>query len=175
MERGGKSPVGDWNFCGLPILGSKGSASYAKRMAYERVYTIRDIHDGIRSGTADFNGLPHYFSSLSNEQADDISSLFHLCPVDDALLAMELEQWSIYRAWEAKFHAGRESLETHPGNGGIDPRYDALNRDLDQRIAALEPLPTLFEATFRSLPDQESLASGILREMEVAWKAVAAA
>jgi hypothetical protein len=33
-------------------------------MQFEKVHTIRDIHDGIRSGTADLSGAPHYFASL---------------------------------------------------------------------------------------------------------------
>jgi hypothetical protein len=138
-------------------------------MPFEKVHTIREFWDGIRSGVADLNGLPHYFSCLFDERADDYSDLFRLYPVCTEFMKMELEQWSIYRAWEAKFHTERELLETRPGHGGIDPRFDELNRELDRRISALEPLSTLFRAAFRSVSGQESLAPGILQEIEVAW------
>ena len=138
-------------------------------MQFERVHTIRDLYDGIRSGTADLNGAPHYFSSLYDDEPGDFTSSFRLCPVTAEFMELELEHWSIYRAWEAKYHTGREVLETHPGHGGINLRYDELGRELDRRIEALKPLPTLYNANFLPLPGQQSLAQGILREMEVSW------
>jgi hypothetical protein len=47
-------------------------------MRFEKVHTVRDLYDGVGTGTADFGGTPHYFSSLYNDQADDYVDHFHL-------------------------------------------------------------------------------------------------
>jgi hypothetical protein len=39
-------------------------------MKFEKVYTIREFHDDIRSGTANFMGVPHYFASLLDDTKD---------------------------------------------------------------------------------------------------------
>jgi len=138
-------------------------------MRFEKVHTIRDLYDGVRTGTADFGGVPHYFSSLYDEGADDYVDRFRLYPVSAQFMERELRHWVIFRTWEAKFHRGLAPLETHPGHGGIDAYYDELGRWLDEQINLLDPIPLLHTATFRALPGQEELPVGILRELEVAW------
>lgn len=48
-------------------------------MQFEKVHTIRDFYDGIRSGTADLSGAPHYFASLFDDKIDDYTQHFRLC------------------------------------------------------------------------------------------------
>jgi hypothetical protein len=139
-------------------------------MQFEKVHTIRDIYDGIRSGTADLRGAPHYFVSLFDDKMDDYTQHFQLYAVSTQFMERELQQWAIYRAWEAKFHRGLVSLETHPGHGGIVSDFDELNVWLDEQIKALTPVPSLYTATFRELPGQDELPAGILRALEVAWE-----
>jgi hypothetical protein len=143
---------------------------YARSMQFEKVHTIRDIYDGIRTGTADLRGAPHYFASLFDDTIDDYTQHFRLYAVSTQFMERELRHRAIYRIWEAKFHRGLEPLETHPGHGGIIPEYDELGEWLNQQIKALTPIPALYTATFGALPEQDELPVGILRALEVAWQ-----
>jgi len=143
-------------------------------MKYESVHTIRDFYDGVRSGTADFNGLPHYFSCPFDVAVDDYADGFQLFPVTAEFMGRELQHWTIYRTWESKFHRGLVAPETHPGHGGIDAEYDELARWLDGLIGSLEPLSGLQHGIFRPLSDQDSLPAGVLRKLEVGWSPVSA-
>jgi hypothetical protein len=138
-------------------------------MRFEKVHTVRDIYDGVRTGTADFGGVPYYFSSLYDDQADDYVDHFRLYRVSAQFMERELRHWAIFRTWKAKFHRGLVPLETHPGHGGVDAHYDELGRWLDEQIKLLDPIPSLHTATFRALPGQEKLPIGVLRELEVVW------
>jgi hypothetical protein len=95
-------------------------------MKFEKVHTIRDFYDGIRTGTADLSGAPHYFASVFDDDPDDYTQHFRLYAVTSQFMERELRQWTIYRAWEARFHRGLEPRATHPGHGGIVPEYDEL-------------------------------------------------
>ena len=140
-----------------------------RSMTYERVHTIWDLYDGIRTGIADLNGAPHYFASQFDERADDYSDNFKLYPVGSEFMERAMLNWAIYRAWERRFHSGEAELKTHPGHGGIDAEYDELKLWLDAEVGRLEPLPTLYKAKFRELPGQDDLPGAMLRETEVAW------
>jgi len=138
-------------------------------MRYERVHTVWDFYDGVRTGTADLNGAPHYFASLFDENEDDYSSNFRLYPVGPEFMQRAIRYSDIFLAWQRKFRNGEADVKTHPGHGGIDAEYDQLRSWLDEHIARLQALPTLYRAKFRARPDQEDLPYGMLRETEVAW------
>lgn len=127
---------------------------------------VWDLYDGVRSGIANYGNTPHYFVSVfENEYTDK----FELYPVDDAFLKLAKEQWKIYRDWEILFHTGKEQLNTHPGHGGINYRYDEIEAILNKKIRSLVKLKTLYHAEFRVLPNQEHLPKGVLKEVEVCW------
>lgn len=138
-------------------------------MQYERVYAVWDFYDGVRTGVADLNGVPHYFASQFDNDADDYSDDFKLYPVDADFMQRAMRHWAIYRAWERLFHSGKAELETHPGHGGIDAEYDELKSWLDDKVRQLHALLAHYRADFRALPGQDALPLGILREIEVAW------
>lgn len=49
---------------------------------------VWDLYDGARSGLADLNGAPHYFSCIFN---DEYTDEFELSPVSESYLALALE------------------------------------------------------------------------------------
>jgi hypothetical protein len=138
-------------------------------MQYERVHTVWDFYDGIRTGVADLNGVPHYFASLFDESEDDYSGNFKLYPVGPEFMQRAIRYSDIFQAWERKFRHGEADVKTHPGHGGIDAEYDQLRSWLDEQIARLQPLPTLYRAKFRAIARQEGPPPGMLRGTEVAW------
>lgn len=140
-------------------------------MKFEPVYTVREFYDGIRCGTADYLGMPHYFSS-SFDNARQVWTDYRLHPLPAGFMKRELRQWAIFRSWEARFHRGLETVETHPDGGGISAEYDELESWLEEHIGKLQPLTPWFQGQFRTQASQDELSIGILRKLEVAWCAL---
>ena len=104
--------------------------------APERVYVELEWYDGPRAGVADVDGEPHRFKSLFDERADDFSDLFEVWPIDPEALRLETAQWNLFVAWNDLFEAGATSTDSHPGQGGIDARWDELQSGLGaERVA----------------------------------------
>ena len=138
---------------------------------YERVHMVWDLYDGVRSGLAEYCGAPHYFECVFRD--GDYTDSFELRPVDPVLLTEATEQWLIYRAWERRFHSGEVLLETHPGHGGIVPRYDELEKSINSRLESIAEQPLIVLADFRVVADQPALPDGCLKEVEVLWTSAA--
>ncbi len=109
----------------------------------ETVHMVWDIYDGVRSGIADHAGQPHYFNCIFDDEAQEYSQNFELTAIDKETLNLAQEQWNIYRAWELKFHSGIVKLDTHPGHGGIDQRYDELEDEVQESIRRGQPSKVL--------------------------------
>lgn len=92
----------------------------------EKVYVENDYYDGPRAGVADVNGIPHRFVSNFDRDAGDWSDTFTLFPIGPDMLGLEREQWRLFVAWNRRYESGEVGVQTHPGHGGIDPRWDAL-------------------------------------------------
>jgi hypothetical protein len=103
----------------------------------ERVYVESDWYDGPRAGIADISGQPHRFSSLFDEAQDQYLGTFLVWPVDKDILALEIEQWQIFVDWNVRFESGEAHVESHPGNGGLDPRWDELEMLLERSRATV--------------------------------------
>ncbi|MER7753928.1 hypothetical protein [Kitasatospora sp. NPDC097643] len=76
--------------------------------------------DGPWRGLVELGGVPHYF-----ERPDLDADRYLVWPVPADVLALECEQWAIFADWYRRADAG--GLEPHPGQGGVDARYDELN------------------------------------------------
>lgn len=90
---------------------------------FERVYAELEWYDGPRAGLADVGGKLHYFQGYDYDDADEYS----IWPASDAAVELEREQWAIFARWNERYEAGTVGPETHPGQGGIDARYDELD------------------------------------------------
>ncbi|GAA1857977.1 hypothetical protein [Asanoa iriomotensis] len=92
---------------------------------FEPVHVELDWYDGIRSGIAAVDGVPHYFRSENFTDLID-EGAYLVWPADDEVLALEREQSAIYFAAQARG-------DRHPGEGGVDARYDELELLLEPR------------------------------------------
>ncbi|MFI0487187.1 hypothetical protein [Actinomadura sp. 9N215] len=92
-------------------------------IGYERVHVESDWYDGPRGGVADIAGAAHYFRAVHDYGENDE---FYVWPASPDALTMEREQWAIFVAWNDRYEARTTSVERHPGQGGIDARYDEL-------------------------------------------------
>ncbi len=143
-------------------------------MQFEKVHTVRNFWDRVRSGTADFGGAPHYFSSPFDDATDDYFDYFILYPVSALFMERELQTNAIFEAWEKKErHLGFARLEPHPKLGG-NAEYHELDRWLEDQIASLNPIEAKQLATFRVAAGQDDLPLGAPRELEVSWRAKSA-
>jgi hypothetical protein len=141
-------------------------------MAFERVYMVWDIYDGVRSGIANYRGDPHYFNCALDRDNGDSDS-YELWPIAQEQLALATEQWQLYRAWEKRFHSGEVPVETHPGHRGQNPRYEELGGRIDQWLRTRGASAHRALAKFRACEEQPDLPTGCLREVEVEWADVA--
>jgi hypothetical protein len=138
-------------------------------MGFERVYTVWDYYDGVRSGIAECSGSPHYYCCEWDINAGDYADTFILTPVNNETLSLALEQWAIWLEWECKFHRGEAQQSTHPGLTGQHQRYAELKAILDKRISESSTQTKRARATFRPLPSSEHSPPGRMRQFEVEW------
>jgi hypothetical protein len=142
-------------------------------MAFDRVYMVWDIYDGVRSGIASYRGAPHYFDCALDRDNGGYADAYELWPIDRELLALAMKQWQLYRAWEQRFQSGEVPVETHPGYRGQNDRYDELQDLIDQELKALGASARRAFARFQACEDQPRLPAGCIREVEVEWMDVA--
>ncbi|WP_405762927.1 hypothetical protein OG234_31110 [Streptomyces sp. NBC_01420] len=114
---------------------------------FERVYVELEWYSGPRAGLGDVDGKPHYFQGDDWDDAGETDE-YRVWPASDAAVELEREQWAIFARWNERHEAGTVGPETHPGQGGIDARYDQL---------------TLLLAPYRRAPDDARLLAGELR------------
>src|SRR5262245_24497201 len=101
------------------------SDRYLPDVRWERVHTVTAYYDGPTAGIADFDGCPHAFERAFDEIAQDWTH-YRLTPISAETLALALEDWAIWKRWEAAFYAGRATYETHPALPEDRTRHDAL-------------------------------------------------
>jgi hypothetical protein len=95
----------------------------------ERVLVELVWYDGPRAGIAYVDGRPHYFHSDDWLQDSDAAE-YKTWPIGPDALAAEIESCRIFVAWDDLHRSGLATPDTHPGNGGVDPRFDALEQRL---------------------------------------------
>lgn len=98
----------------------------------ERVYVENDWYDGPRAGIADIAGQSHRFSSLFDEAQEQGLGTFLIWPVDKDILALEIEQWQLFIDWNMRYESGEAPIESHPGHGSLNPRWDELEMLLEE-------------------------------------------
>src|SRR6266540_4385619 len=95
---------------------------------FETVYALWCYDDGPREGVADYQGHPHVFVSEWNEEADGYGDAFLLKPIDGATFRLVMEDWCIFRRWEAAVSEGLTTFDTHPASPEDRIRTEELRR-----------------------------------------------
>ena len=130
---------------------------------------VWDYYDGPRIGLADHESHPCFFSCRRDSNGE-YTNQFELAPIDAEFLEIATEQWNIFRKWEAQYHLDEVSIDSHPGKGEINPRYDELENRIQEKINSLHKIRCLFVGHFRPLSNQDDLSTGVMKDLEVEWK-----
>ena len=101
---------------------------------YETVFTVTDYYDGPRKGLANYQGKPHFYECVFDENRDEYSDQYRLTPVDEETFRLAMEDWEIWLKWETAFHAGKADINSHPALPEDRPRHDELRRILDPAV-----------------------------------------
>ncbi len=137
----------------------------------EKVYVENDRYDRPREGIADFNGTPHRFKSKFDDLKDEYSDIYFLIPISYDELDLEIEQWKIFVEWNKKYEAGKASTETHPGNGGVNQRWDEIEKKLHPKRGLIPDSALVAKATFEPI-DQKNRYESSGPDYEVIWKLI---
>lgn len=79
---------------------------------YETVFTVTDYYDGPRKGLANYQGKPHFYECVFDENRDEYSDQYRLTPVDEETFRLAMEDWEIWLKWETAFHAGKADINS---------------------------------------------------------------
>ena len=133
----------------------------------EVVHTVTDYYDGPRKGIANYQGIPHFYECEFGAANDDYSDRYQLTPIDEQLFQLALEDWGIWKRWEAAYYAGKTGLETHPALPEDRSRHEELAIILDNGLQSSSSAIVRI-GKFSPLGDLK-LPSGVLRPLQVEW------
>ncbi|QQP99990.1 hypothetical protein [Lysobacter enzymogenes] len=140
-------------------------------MAYEPIHMTWDYWDGPRTGIADCEGRPHYFSCLFDPQQEEYRDLFAVTPIDAETWDWAQQHWAIWQRWEAEVNAGRLTPESHPKYGHFDPRYTELEALIDAGIDRLRGQTARRRGALRRRAVEGELFPGQWNRYEIEWSA----
>ena len=90
-----------------------------------------DYCDGPRGGLTEIGGEVWYFQSTYADIDSSSGEVFQVWRADRSAVELEREAYRIFVAWNDDYEAGRTTVETHPANGGMSDRYDAIEAELE--------------------------------------------
>jgi hypothetical protein len=132
----------------------------------DKVYSF-DWYDGVRSGVATYNGLPCYFESQCVDIYTEGVDWFKLSLISKEAFEQEIEQWALWRKYEAAFRVGQIGTEHHPFLPEDRERGNELKRQLEHQLVIDENNILIAQAEFLGLDEQIKQADGA--EFEVRW------
>jgi hypothetical protein len=101
---------------------------------YDIVHTITDWYDGARAGVADLHGEPHYYEGRWDEAKGDWSEVYLLNRIDEETFRLAMEDWHIWKRWQAAFRKDTATQDTHPALPADRARHDELAEILASRL-----------------------------------------
>lgn len=127
-----------------------------------------DYYDGPRKGVANFRGQPHFYDCMFDEATDDYSDLYHLTPLSQSILELAKEDWAIWTRWEAAFHSGKATVESHPALPQDRARHEEIRAILDSALATNAAVCVTQRGSFERLGSGE-YPKGVMRPLQVRW------
>jgi len=121
-------------------------------MAWDRVHTVNDYYDGPRLGIADVGGVPHIYEAEFDYSSDECGDTYFASPIDECLLALVLEDWEIWCAWNSAFKRGEVSVESHPALPQDRERHEALKIAIGDRLRVDRAHAKYLKARFETSP-----------------------
>ncbi len=114
-----------------------------KSVKPDRVLTINDYYDGPRLGVAELNGVPHIYEAEFDHRTDEYGDTYFLSPIDADLLSLLLEDWDIWRRWDAAYRRNEVTVESHPALPEERKRHEELKRAIGDRLRT-DPVSRLY-------------------------------
>ncbi len=106
-------------------------------MKPDRVLTVNDYYDGPRLGVAELNGVPYIYEAEFDHNTDEYGDMYFLSPIDADLLSLLLEDWDIWRRWNAASKRNEVvTTESHPALPEERKRHEELKRAIGGRLRA---------------------------------------
>jgi hypothetical protein len=133
----------------------------------ETVFTVACYYDGPRQNIANYQGAPHFYEWLFEEGDDEYFYWYQLTPIDEPTFRLAMEDWAIWRKWQAAFHEGKAALSSHPALPEDRARHEELQLVLCEKLVT-DPDRAItrigkFEAVNPGLP------KGVPRDLRVKW------
>lgn len=103
-------------------------------LSLEEVHMIQDYWDQPREGVADYNGLPHYYKCIFDEEKDEWSNTYILKPLDAETLQLLEESQKIFLRWADAYRKGETTIDSHPALAEDSERLAELRNILAYRL-----------------------------------------
>lgn len=100
---------------------------------WEKIHTIGNYWDGPLTGVADLDGVPHLFEKQFSEEEDEYIDRYLVMAIDQELLSLIMDAWSVWLRWRTAFDQGKTTLSTHPVLPEDRERYRALKQAIGDR------------------------------------------
>lgn len=71
-----------------------------------QVFTVYDYWDGCLLGVAEYDGYPHIYERIFDQEQDDYTDWYFLTPIPDDLCKTVMTDWSKWCVWRKQFDAG---------------------------------------------------------------------
>ncbi len=104
-------------------------------MNKEKVHSVEIYWDGPLSGSADFNGAPHFFDILEDEVESNENYLeYTLIPLTEKIKFKILENRSIWERWTEAFERGDVGYESQPALPHESDKYHSNKAEIDNYL-----------------------------------------
>jgi len=143
-------------------------------LEYEDIHTVFDYYDGIRTGIANFHGVPHYYERPFDEALNDWADYFLLKPIDQETFRLAMEDWAIWQQWYVAWQTGKTPSETHPALPEDRARHDQIQSVVVQHFVVNADVD--MKAKGELLRDYEGIepkhATNPLARLRIKWRLV---
>ena len=135
---------------------------------YETVFTVTEYSDWPRNGIANYQGAPHLFEWVSNEEKEPDSKLFRLTPLSAEIFQLAMEEWEIWRRWLVAFYEKKTDISTRPALSIDISRHAELKRILDGALI-VDPQKTVMRVGQFEVLAEPSIPERVIRQLQVKW------